>query len=251
MRIAFLFAFALAAVQDPAPDPAMELKTLNDACKAAEDEFFRPFRERLKTRKEGEELPEPDWSKHPAAEYVPKYRALAERAKGGDVALRAMIQVLRLQCRSQQREASGSTVQETLKAFAGSETLDELLREMRTNAWFIGRDKCTTVFTSVAKDSPHAKVRATALFYLGDWLLNDRNATADQVAEGRALMERILKDYADSPFAAKAKPYLFELDRLQVGMVAPDFETVDETGKAWKLSDYRGKITVVDFWGYW
>jgi peroxiredoxin len=34
-------------------------------------------------------------------------------------------------------------------------------------------------------------------------------------------------------------------------MLAPDFEAVDENGAAWKLSDYRGKVVVVDFWGNW
>ena len=32
---------------------------------------------------------------------------------------------------------------------------------------------------------------------------------------------------------------------------APDFEAQDHTGKMVKLSDYRGKVVVVDFWGDW
>ena len=32
---------------------------------------------------------------------------------------------------------------------------------------------------------------------------------------------------------------------------APDFEAVDQDGVKFKLSDYRGKVTVVDFWGEW
>ena len=44
---------------------------------------------------------------------------------------------------------------------------------------------------------------------------------------------------------------LYELEKLQIGMVAPDFETVDQDGVAWKLSDYRGKVVIVDFWGFW
>jgi peroxiredoxin len=34
-------------------------------------------------------------------------------------------------------------------------------------------------------------------------------------------------------------------------MQAPDFESVDQDGVAFKLSDYRGKVIVVDFWGFW
>jgi peroxiredoxin len=32
---------------------------------------------------------------------------------------------------------------------------------------------------------------------------------------------------------------------------APDFEAQDHTGKTVKLSDYRGKVVVVRFWGSW
>jgi cytochrome oxidase Cu insertion factor (SCO1/SenC/PrrC family) len=36
-----------------------------------------------------------------------------------------------------------------------------------------------------------------------------------------------------------------------IGKVAPDIEGVDVDGKKFKLSDYRGKVVVLDFWGDW
>ena len=38
---------------------------------------------------------------------------------------------------------------------------------------------------------------------------------------------------------------------LGIGQVAPDITGGDVDGKAFKLSDYRGKIVVLDFWGDW
>jgi hypothetical protein len=35
------------------------------------------------------------------------------------------------------------------------------------------------------------------------------------------------------------------------GTVAPDIEGVDLDGVAFKLSDYRGKVVFLDFWGDW
>jgi len=35
------------------------------------------------------------------------------------------------------------------------------------------------------------------------------------------------------------------------GRPAPDFEAVDLDGKAFKLSDYRGKVVLIDFWATW
>ena len=40
-------------------------------------------------------------------------------------------------------------------------------------------------------------------------------------------------------------------ESLGIGQVAPDITGVDVDGKAFKLSDYRGKIVVLDFWGDW
>jgi len=38
---------------------------------------------------------------------------------------------------------------------------------------------------------------------------------------------------------------------LAVGQTAPDFTTKDTDGVEFKLSDYRGKVVVIDFWGFW
>jgi peroxiredoxin len=38
---------------------------------------------------------------------------------------------------------------------------------------------------------------------------------------------------------------------LEVGAVAPDFELVHHQGGRVKLSDYQGKVVVLDFWATW
>jgi cytochrome oxidase Cu insertion factor (SCO1/SenC/PrrC family) len=36
-----------------------------------------------------------------------------------------------------------------------------------------------------------------------------------------------------------------------IGRPAPEIEGEDLDGKTFKLSDYRGKVVVLDFWGNW
>lgn len=38
---------------------------------------------------------------------------------------------------------------------------------------------------------------------------------------------------------------------LEIGKVAPEIQGKDVDGKSFKLSDYRGKVVVLDFWGDW
>ena len=44
---------------------------------------------------------------------------------------------------------------------------------------------------------------------------------------------------------------LFEIRHLQPGKAAPDILGDDIDGQKFKLSDYRGKVVLLDFWGDW
>lgn len=86
----------------------------------------------------------------------------------------------------------------------------------------------------------------------------DRAAGADKVyAEAEKLLERILKNHADVAYLGTrklgdmAKGALFEIQHLSIGKPAPDIEAEDLDGAKFKLSDYRGKVVLLDFWGNW
>ena len=49
----------------------------------------------------------------------------------------------------------------------------------------------------------------------------------------------------------KEKPPEAKVPMLKIGAAAPDFIATDATGKAVKISDYRGKVVILDFWATW
>ena len=64
--------------------------------------------------------------------------------------------------------------------------------------------------------------------------------------------DRVVKNFADvEGLADQAKGDLFELRHLAIGRTAPDIAGTDGDGKELKLSDYRGKVVVLDFWASW
>lgn len=52
-------------------------------------------------------------------------------------------------------------------------------------------------------------------------------------------------------FGEQAAPVLFEARFLSIGQVVPDIEGHDSAEVAFNLSDYRGQVVLLDFWGDW
>jgi len=100
--------------------------------------------------------------------------------------------------------------------------------------------------------SSNRGVQAASLFCLAK-LLEPSEATRE---EAFGYYRRLVADYADIEgsrglLAKQAEGALFESEFLQVGLPVPDVTTTDETGASFRLSDYKGKVVLVDFWGFW
>ena len=54
-----------------------------------------------------------------------------------------------------------------------------------------------------------------------------------------------------SVFFTISEPWLAAQEELAIGKPAPEIDGKDVDGKAFKLSDYRGKIVVLVFWASW
>jgi hypothetical protein len=132
----------------------------------------------------------------------------------------------------------------------------------------------------LAKDSGAGhKAQAMACFGLASYLKNRArrggNDAEKMKKEAESLFEQAAEKYdnvkvtgeqtvadlakeelgkARSRVASKPAPATpaEDLDaRLAIGKTAPEIEGEDLDGKKFKLSDYRGKVVVLDFWGNW
>lgn len=110
----------------------------------------------------------------------------------------------------------------------------------------------------------HAKTkddRGKATLALGQFVKNraDRAKGSDAeklTAEAEKLFETVVEKYADvtmynQTLGAQAKGELFEIRHLSVGKTVPEIAAEDLDGTKFKLSDYRGKVVLLDFWGNW
>jgi hypothetical protein len=102
---------------------------------------------------------------------------------------------------------------------------------------------------AVRDQTTNKKVRASATFGMA-MLLKEQD---DHQKEAETLFQAIADDPApdDKAIVAKANAELREMKLFGLGKTIPELEGEDLQDKKFKLSDYRGKVVLLDFWGFW
>lgn len=240
-------AFAAPAIPHVRQDAAMRLQALVAEYTKTRDEFYA----RLQKIGDQAEVQRLMRSENPLGTYVERFRELAFDAAGTESGVGAWVWVCDLALDNERFDEAREALDVLVNDHLDSPQWADLASNLRYSAPRLGNAKAREVLGKVLAGSPVEGVRAATQFALASLLMD--SAAPEDKARGRALFEEMPAKYADveGGWGERAQGMLFELDRLQVGMIAPDFEAVDVDGAQWKLSDYRGKVVIVDFWGFW
>jgi hypothetical protein len=239
---------ASAAAVLPSEDEALaRLAALEAEFKAAENEFWSS----IPKGDDGTLLPTAeDWARVPSKTFLPRFQSLAESARGTAAEADALMALLKVATSSYWPEKDTSVeadaAQALLERHAASPRLVEFAARLRYLDHVLDGDRVDAGLARLA-ESPHADVRARALQSQAERLL-ERDGTDDAA---RAVLQRLLREHPGSGPAQEAEGLLFQLDHLRVGQVAPDREAVDADGGSFRLSDYRGRVVLLVFWGFW
>jgi hypothetical protein len=121
------------------------------------------------------------------------------------------------------------------------------------------------VLRTVLEKNAKREVQGVACLALGQLLKKRAEGIPESHAEeakkvqkeAEQFLTRAQKDYGDvkagylGSVARHADGELFELLHLGKGMAVPDIEGEDLDGQKFNLSNYRGKVVLIDFWGNW
>lgn len=127
-----------------------------------------------------------------------------------------------------------------------------------------GGDQAEHLARAVAEKSKSDHAKGAAWLALGQMLLgrsqqlgDNQAAQRDQLRdEAEKALTTVVEKYPDErtprgTAGAAATAILFELKHLAIGLEVPDLEGKDLDDVEFKLSDYRGKVVLLDFWAHW
>lgn len=241
MQLASIAVLALLAFQSPAPAGGEDFAALSREYEVALA-AHRAEVDRLRGAARAEKAED-----RPAAQFWERFRALAEAGEGRAVFWMA----------SNARERGAASPASEGRAEA-QRLYGELVAGWADAAWFgkvvdqladerplLGSEEVERIYRVVLEKNPARAVQAEALAGLALELA--RRKTPEAEGEAEELRGRLAKDYADTEAGARAARKL----QLAVGSSAPEFTGRTIDGHEFKLSDYRGKVVLVDFYGFW
>ncbi len=252
LTAAGVFAATPFAVPASAAPKDGEVETLAKAYSGAQEKWFKKNKNPDKR----------DYSKHPIVEYMPKFKALAESKPKSAVAMDAMIWALE-NCKFlrytniEKKEEYYAWAMKGLKTdFAADPALEPKIKEFIDLPFHYGPAPFGEIYEAIIKENPGKEAKAWATValgvslteYYGDLGPRGSQTRADNRKRAQELFKKVVSEYPQCEAVEEAERRLHGLTALSVGSAAPEIVGKDAEGKEIKLSDFRGKVVVLDFW---
>lgn len=258
------------AAEEELTEAAKELASLNQEFQQAMAAFMAEYT-KAKPKDRGEliknKLPQP-------AEYADRFMALAEKYPDDPAAFDALVWIV---SRAPDSELAATAIDRLLEKHLNDDKMAEVAMEL---SFGMPGPRNEQALRLLIEQSDNERVKGAATLSLASYMMQLRRLAEfvkkdpemkdrfdEELAqymkdlkfdedEVKALYQTVIDEYADvelrgRPLGERAESALFELEHLSIGKVAPDIEGEDFDGESFKLSDYRGKIVMLDFWGDW
>ncbi len=200
----------------------------------------------------------------PSTKFMKKFERYARKQAGRPDAIPALVWIVRNAGQAEPPEGSAkpSPAQWALDRLtddhAAQPQIEDALPKLKYAMYRVDRAPLISLYERIIRENAKKEVLALATFNLAFTLYqaspsdesDEDSAEADR-RRAKKLFKKVARAYPDTDAADDAKGYIFEIDHLQVGMVAPDFEGTDADGRTITLSQFRGQVVVVGFWGFW
>jgi hypothetical protein len=247
----------LSADEPKSPTPAEEFRALVKTQQQAQEEFSKAYNA-AKTDEERQRVMKElgDKASVNSSYFAAKLLALVRNHPKDPAALDAFRRMLAMM---RSNPETGEAAKLVIRHWIEDERLADVCKSLVHYSCAAGDNLLRTAI----EKNPHRTVQGYARFSLAlslktraDGMAYARPADrAPYEREAEQLLQSVIDKYADlkhlTTLGRAAERELFELQHLAIGKVAPDLVGEDLDSKPMKLTDYRGKVVLLDFWGTW
>lgn len=246
---------ATAVAQDPVdqkpakPTPAARLQELQDA----QQKLVADWRKAIDAAREAAKEAKPG-AAIPAMPMRPDFGPLCGKAKdhanefaGTEDAVPFLVFVVQNATDKAMRREALETL---LDKHLDSPKLGEIAGIAPFLARIVDAEFAASAVDRLAK-SANANVRGWALFARHKDDIENAATDGEQYGFAKKALQKAAEEAGDERLADEIRSTIALREKFGIGSTAPDIEGLDLDGVAFKLSDYKGKVIFLDFWGDW
>jgi len=150
-----------------------------------------------------------------------------------------------------QRKAAKDAVRTLVTTHRKSPSLEKLEWMVGRLDYFYDEKQALEVGLQLEKESPSSKVRVYATFSRVGATINKAPVDSDDFRKAKSEILTVLEGVEIKDLASSVKTRIEMRENFSLGMSPPDIVGVDLDGAEFALSDYKGKVLFIDFWGDW
>jgi hypothetical protein len=191
----------------------------------------------------------------PTLVFARKFQSYARKHAGKPAAIPALVWLIEA-ARADNNDAlqriATWAVDILRRQHAASPALGPVMADLRNAIDCVSGDNLVLFYERVRTKNPDSEVQAAATFNeaYALWIAGSGGRAADK-QRADDLFRTVMKDYPASPLAAEAEGFLKHMERFDIGLPAPEIVGTDPSDKEIRLSQFKGRVVAIVFWGFW
>ena len=239
-----------ALAQDEAPTAEERYDALQEAAQEIVTEWRKEQAEMRKRVEAGETVTKAISMAPPLGELIPRFQQAAADYAGTEDAVQFLVWIIR-QGVSADRGAAKSAMMTMVDSHLDSEQFGRLASMLPELSYMCGEEDAAALVAKIEKNSKSADVRAWAAFARLSAILEKSELGTEAYESAKKELNAAMEGVKDRYLTSQVAQLTLVREQFSIGAVAPDIEGIDLDGTAFKLSDYKGQVLFVDFWGDW
>lgn len=185
------------------------------------------------------------------AAFVPRYQAAAKRFAGSEDAIPFLVWIA--SCGGQWDRPAGWRAVETLTtSHAASPRIASIGKHLDSQlVGVVGRPRADRLIEKLRAENSSPAVRGWLQWVQHGKALAEQGTKTEAYRKARSVLLGVAAETKVNALRDRIRKLVAKRERPSIGELVPDTSGVDLDGNRFKLSDYAGRVVLLDFWGDW